>query len=255
MDDVGNDYEGRMIRPPVERISGGKMFKPSSKLRNKYWFETIVVAFLFWIVTVGTFFGLIYGIYSLESDLIQFESWMYWMWGPVNTWFWIANIAWLIPALILIPIYINSFEYSVRAESGEASAEVYVKKGIITKTEKHVPFRTITNITSKTGPLDRLFGIGNVEIETAGFSGIAQEGPEEKIQGITFFEELRDFILLELRKFREPYVTGTETPTHSAFEDPVARVDGSLDDEILITLREIREFLRSIDRKFDKERK
>jgi membrane protein YdbS with pleckstrin-like domain len=249
---VGSDYDGMVIRPPIERISSGRIFRPSSKLRNKYWFETIVTAFLFWIVTIGTFFGLIYAIYSLGGDGAQAQSWFQWMWGPVNTWFWVANLAWLIPALILIPIYINSFEYSVRAESGEASAEVYVKKGIITKTEKHVPLRSITNVATKIGVLDRVFGIGCVEIETAGFSGAYQEGPEEKISGITFFNELRDYILAEMRKFRGPNVLGTEGET--VFEDPVPRISGSRDDEILHTLQEMKDLLRSIDRKLDKER-
>ena len=252
---MGKEYDGMVIRPPLERISSGRVFKPSSKLRNKYWFEAIITAVVLWVVTVGTFFGMMYMIWGLTGSMAQYNAWLYYYWDPVNFWFWVLNLGWLITALVFIPIYLNSFEYSVRAESGEASAEVYVKKGIVTKTEKHVPFRTITNISSKTGPLDRLFGIGSVEIETAGYSGIAQEGPEEKIQGITFFEELRDFILLELRRYKEPYTTGTETPTTSSFEQPVTRLDDSLQDEILITLREMREVLKSIDRKLDKEDK
>ncbi|NIO19455.1 MAG: PH domain-containing protein, partial [Candidatus Aenigmarchaeota archaeon] len=91
--------------------------------------------------------------------------------------------------------------------------EIYVKKGLINITRKHVPFRTVTNISSRAGPFDRLFGIGTVEIETAGYSGPksgAFSGPEEKIEGIVFYEEVRDFILAELRKFRAPYTTTTE---------------------------------------------
>ncbi len=32
--------------------------------------------------------------------------------------------------------------------------EVYVKQGVVTVPQKHVPFRTITNISSKAGPFD-----------------------------------------------------------------------------------------------------
>ncbi len=241
-----------VIRPPIERMSSGRVFTPSSKLRNKYWLEAIAMALIFYVVTIGTFFGLFYMIAGIDGGLIDFQSLLYWYWNPVNFWFWVINLGWLIPALILIPVYLNSFEYSVRAQSGEASAEVYVKKGIITKTEKHVPLRSITNVATKIGVLDRVFGIGCVEIETAGFSGAYQEGPEEKISGITFFNELRDYILAEMRKYRGPNVLGTESD--AAFEEPVLRIDGSLDDEILMTLREIKEYLRSIDRKLDKER-
>lgn len=60
------------------------------------------------------------------------------------------------------------------------------------------------------------------------------------MEGIRFFEEVRDFILNELRKFRTPYVTTTEP---DIIEEPVPRGPG-LDDEILITLREIRDILK-----------
>ena len=161
--------------------------------------------------------------------------------GPINFWTIMPNLIWLIPALILYPYYFKSLEYSVKAKSGDTMPEIYSKRGILTITRKHIPFRTITNISSRAGPFDRLFNIGSVHIETAGYSGTNQTGPEEKISGIVFYEEVRDFILKELRKFKTPYTTGTEIvyPT----EEPVPRAEG-LDDEILITLREIRDILR-----------
>jgi uncharacterized membrane protein YdbT with pleckstrin-like domain len=119
--------------------------------------------------------------------------------------------------------------------------EVYMQRGVLTRTRKHVPFRTVTNISSKAGLFDRLFGIGSVHIETAGYSGSQQKGPEVKLEGIVFYEEVRDFILNELRKFKAPYVTGTEL-VHP-IEEQVPRMEG-LDDEILITLREIRDLLK-----------
>ncbi|MHA1390579.1 MAG: PH domain-containing protein, partial [Candidatus Thorarchaeota archaeon] len=147
--------------------------------------------------------------------------------------------------LIGISIYIGAIEYSVISESGEASPEIYVKKGIINVTKKHVPFRTITNLSSRAGVLDRLFGIGNVEIQTAGNSinSMGQSGPEERLEGIKAFEELTSFILGELRKFRDPYTTATEMVFPR--DEPVPRLDGSLDDEILTAIRDIREILRT----------
>ena len=127
------------------------------------------------------------------------------------------------------------------SEEGTTSREIFVKKGIINITRKHVPFRTITNISSRAGLFDRLFGIGTIEIETAGFSGTTTSA-EEKLEGITFYEELRDFILRELRKFKDPYVTGTEI-VHPV-EDSVSQLDDSLEDEILLVLREIRDLLK-----------
>ena len=130
----------------------------------------------------------------------------------------------------------------MKAETGETMPEIFVKRGVVTVTRKHVPFRTITNISSRVGIFDRLFNIGSVHIETAGYSGSHQAGPEVKLEGIVFYEEVRDFILNELRKFKAPYVTGTEVVPRT--EEPVTRMEG-LDDEILITLREIRDLLRT----------
>ena len=204
------------------------------------WLQQLLVAlsfygmFLFFVGGVGTLIGL--------DDPSAF-LWLQTYWLSLNIGMWIFNLVWLIPALILTPLYVSRIEYSVIAESGETMPEVYVRKGIISITRKHVPFRTITNISTTAGPFDRLFGIGNVNIETAGYSG-QKSGPEEKLEGFEFYEELRDFILQELRKFRAPYVTGTEVV--GRHEEPVPRLPDSLDDEILLTLREMQQILLEI---------
>lgn len=233
---------GKVIKPPIEQVTSGKIFKPSKAFLLKERIKTVAIAVTIWIGVVVGFYVLSYFIYFVDPGEIpniglHISSWM----GPLNYWMIVLNLVWLTPALIIQPFYINSIEYSVKAESGETMPEVYVKKGIVTVTRKHVPFRTITNIASKAGAFDRLFGIGNVNIETAGYSGSSQTGPEEKLEGIVFYEEVRDFILNELRKFRDPYVTGTEVVL--PVEEPVPRGPG-LDDEMLITLREIRDLLK-----------
>jgi membrane protein YdbS with pleckstrin-like domain len=229
--------------PAIESITSGKTFRPSKALRNKYWFSAIMVAIMTWSMVIGSFYGLSFMI-SLDegwSHTLFINQWL----SVVNYWTIVGELVWLIPALIGTPVYINSIEYSVTSETGEASPEIYVRKGIINITKKHVPFRTITNISSRVGVVDRLFGIGNVEIQTAGYSGGpgGQTGPEEKLEGIKSYEALRQFVLGELRRFRNPYTTGTEVIFPR--DDAIPRADGSLDDEILIAIRDIREILRS----------
>ncbi|MFW9844997.1 MAG: PH domain-containing protein [Candidatus Thorarchaeota archaeon] len=229
--------------PATEGMPRGKTFKPSRALRNKYWFTAILMAVIFWLMIVVGFYGISFLI-SLDESWSHAALMNQWL-GFVNFWTFVGNMIWLIPALIGISVYVNSIEYSVISESGEASPEIYVKKGIINVTKKHVPFRTITNISSRAGVLDRLFGIGNVEIQTAGYSGgpAGQAGPEEKLEGIIAFEDLTSFVLSELRKFRDPYTTGTEVVFPR--EETVPRLEGTLDDEILTAIRDIREILRT----------
>lgn len=240
---MGKEVEEKIIKPPVKQITSGKIFKPSRAFLYKQLFQVTFAYVLIWFIIILCFVGLSFIIaaddpsrYSSAAQVIN--SYLV----PVNLWTLGINLVWLVPALIAIPPYFRSIEYSVKAESGDTMPEIYSKRGIITITRRHVPFRTITNISSRAGPFDRLFKIGSVHIETAGYSGANQKGPEENLSGIVFYEEVRDFILKELRKFKEPYVTGTEVvhPT----EEPVPRMEG-LDDEILITLREIRDLLKS----------
>jgi membrane protein YdbS with pleckstrin-like domain len=239
---LGKNVEERVIRPPVRQITSGKIFKPSQAFLHKLLFQSVFAFILIWLMVVLSFVGF---CFLLATDPVKYPSvtqlvsdWLV----PIGLWTAVANFVWLVPALVAIPPYFKSIEYSVKAESGDTMPEIYSKRGILTISRKHVPFRTITNISSRAGLFDRLFKIGSVHIETAGYSGAKQAGPEEKLSGIVFYEEVRDFILKELRKFKEPYVTGTEVVYPA--EEPVPKRE-DLDDEILTTLREIRDILKT----------
>ncbi len=83
----------------------------------------------------------------------------------------LLNILWLVPGMLMTGPYYHWFSYQI------CDDEVIVNVGIITKTVKHVPYRTVTNITINRGLLDRLiFDIGTLKIQTAGMSG--QTGAE-----------------------------------------------------------------------------
>lgn len=212
----------------------------------------VLLAFTLWFSIVGGWVGINWLIAYFDANLASFWAGLAVWWMPMNIGVTIFNLIWLIPGFILLPFYVRSIEYSVISETGKTMPEIYVKKGIVSITRKHVPFRTITNIGTVAGPLDRLFGIGKVEVETAGYSG-QRMGPEVKLIGISFYEEVRDFILQELRKFRGQYALTTEIARRE--EEPVPKLAGTFDDDILRTLREIRELLTSIARKLDKTRR
>jgi membrane protein YdbS with pleckstrin-like domain len=237
---TGGGSEGKLIKPPIEPIMSGKLFKPSKKFRNKMLLELILVALTLYALILSCWLPIAYLV--VLDDGGDFSLYLDALWMPVNIGYWIFTSIWLAPALILVPLYVRSIEYSIIKESGEALSAIYVKKGVINITRKHCPFYAITNLSSRTGPLDRLFGLGAVHIETAGFSGSSQMGPEESIEGIVFFEELRDAILRELRRFKTPYVTGTETAIPQG--TVVQERDHTLDKEILKVLREIRRILK-----------
>ncbi len=81
-------------------------------------------------------------------------------------------------ALMTFPfmkLHFNTFEYRITNEIIE------VRKGLINKTKKFVPYRTITNVSTACGFFDRLFKIGNDHVETAGKSGTVL--PEKRLMG------------------------------------------------------------------------
>jgi hypothetical protein len=66
---------------------------------------------------------------------------------------------------------------------------------------KHVPFRTVTNLTVKRGILDRwFFDLGTLNIQTAGMSG--NTGAEESLVGLDNYDEVYEMVATELRRFR-----------------------------------------------------
>jgi membrane protein YdbS with pleckstrin-like domain len=238
-----NGLQGVLESP--QDVSFGRTFRPVSALRNKWGFMTIAFAVVTWALVIFSLWGIAWLIGFFEG-WTAYERLAILEWLPtISLWTWIFHIAWLVPALAGIVVYVRSIEYAVISESGTAMPEIYVKKGIVNITRKHVPFRTITNIASRAGVFDRLFRIGTVEIQTAGYSGgpTGQSGPEEKLEGIKSYQELTRFILRELRKFRDPYALGTEVVVPR--DEPVKRSDSMLDDEILLALQDIREILKT----------
>lgn len=147
----------------------------------------------------------------------------------------IITAAFLLPALLLVAPYYRSLKYEIWPD------EVIVRAGIITSSVKHVPFRTVTNITVKRGLLDRwFFDLGTLNIQTAGMSGTS--GAEESLVGLDDVNGVYDLVVAELHKFR-----GSMTPTAAGEQQSSARTQASSVDyiptlnQILIELQAIRQ--------------
>ncbi len=146
--------------------------------------------------------------------------------------YWGASITIIVPSVILLPLYVRRMEFIVHGN------EVIVKKGLINKTVKYCPYRTVTNISTRAGPFDRLFGIGNVFIQTAGKGGAT--GPEEKLEGLPLYHEIRDYILRQLRIYHRS-ILGGEVPSHK-------------ETDLLTVQREMINELREIKRLFKQKK-
>jgi membrane protein YdbS with pleckstrin-like domain len=141
-------------------------------------------------------------------------------------------IFWLVGMILAGPYY-RSLHYEVLAD------EVIVRAGIVTTSVKHVPYRTVTNITIKRGLMDRwLFGLGTLNIQTAGMSGTT--GAEESLVGLPDVQAVYDIVVTELRRFR-----GSQAPT--AADDDLPAPSPSGDGELQQLLLEVRAIRRILD--------
>jgi uncharacterized membrane protein YdbT with pleckstrin-like domain len=189
----------------------------------------------FFAITVGiaAFAGFIMFASASDGELGMLNFWNEYQMTIIAGYL-ILSLLWIIPTMILIPIYVNWMRFSIEED------EIIIHKGIINKTVKHIPFRTITNVSTRYGIYDRFFRIGTVEIETAGKSAQSL-APEGKIEGIRNFVEIRDFILSKLRKYKGTYATTTEIPETEA--DIVESESTGFYREMLAELKEIKKLL------------
>jgi len=139
----------------------------------------------------------------------------------------IVDAIWYLPALMLTSPYYRSLGYEIQDD------EVIVRVGIWTKSVKHVPYRTVTNLTIKRDILDRWLGIGTLNIQTAGMSGTT--GAEEKLVGLTNVEEVYEIVVTELRRFR-----GSMAPTAAEVEGEPAVASTDVLNAILTEVQAIR---------------
>lgn len=213
--------DGTYPHPTTRRIF------PTRALYWKYYLKT----FLVWFTALGAIIMMVLFfdfVASFDNEFVIFSD--------PEFQFLVLFLAFAC-SLILMPIvlvsltlYIRNMEFIVHGD------EIIVKKGFINKTVKYCPFRTITNVSTNVGVFDRLFEIGCINIQTAGAGGMTRT-PEEKLEGLKVYGEIREYIVLQLRHF-------THSPTISTEHD----FDGSKDlfhNNILVELKEIKkEFMK-----------
>jgi len=208
--------EGRVTRPPIEQVTSGRVFQPTNAFIGKKMLKAGIIMIFIGVGLQFLFIGFTNPIF-LDIILEIFEPIELLIFMGQET----ANLVYIIAATIVfvtgsvyVYIYVKRIEYSSMGRSGDTMPEIYTKRGIITITKRHVPFRTVVHVETRQGIFDRIMGIGTVLIETAGGStGQQAHSPvplllqrlgvgtksEERVEGIRFHQELRDFILREMR--------------------------------------------------------
>ena len=168
---------------------------------KKFFITAALIYALIAIVVLGIFFIIMasHGIGLGERQGVMFFS----IFGIASFVIWVFFAA-------LIPPYFRSIRYEF------TDREIIVRKGIATRVEKTVPYRTITNIVEARDLIDRwCVKLGSIRVQTAGMSGAA--GYEASLDGLEDWSQVNSDVRDRLRAFR-----GAMSPTAAEVEAPAA---------------------------------
>jgi membrane protein YdbS with pleckstrin-like domain len=164
---------------------GSRSFRPAtgylSYLKFQFWVVLLIVdiaLFLGWIILLVNAPGWISAVLTL----------------PI----WILIIVPDIVAYVAIHLRYDTTWYALSDRS------MRIRKGIWVIRETTVTYENIQNVTVNQGPLQRFFGISDVQVETAGGGGSApgqpSTGHQGTLEGVDCPEEVRQLILLKWKQ-------------------------------------------------------
>lgn len=209
---------------PKVMIVKGSGYYPEPEPRVFYptaSFKTKIISYIGIVVVIGLLLCLFVVFLNIESFL-EFGLFSYALLGTTTILF-LAGVL----GVALTSFYVRSFEYQVHG------SEIIVRKGLFNVTTKHIPFTNVTNIAIRSGLVDRLLGIGTIEIETAGGSQSTFE-PLVKIEGIRIYEEVAYFILGRLQHINSVLF-------QSKLDHPSRKQENIYSPEFLLILRSIKD--------------
>ena len=101
----------------------------------------------------------------------------------------------MLPVLLWIFFFYASLEYAIDSDS------VKGKSGVLWKKYVTIPFTKVTNLDITQGPIQRMFGIGTIHVQTAGAGGQQGEKAELRLSGIKNLHEIKDEIMAKIRAY------------------------------------------------------
>ncbi|MGB1288765.1 MAG: PH domain-containing protein [Aggregatilineales bacterium] len=164
-------------------------FRPSYRYLLKIYLSNFTGTMITFMLLGGTYLFM-QSIGQADGEFMEFMEMVEPFFAPIFA----LMAGYLLLMLPIAVLYFNSIRYEIRND------EIIVASGILNKSVKHVPFRTITNLEVKRDLFDQLLGMGSLSIETAG-SG-SSIGPEEKLVGMIDVVERYNFVANKLRQFR-----------------------------------------------------
>ena len=112
-----------------------------------------------------------------------------------------------------------------------------IRRGLILIRETTITYANIQNISLEQGPLERMFSLSNIKVETAGGGGTDSKtdtlGHSGQIQGVEDAESLRDLMMTQVRLHRSGGLGEGEVPNEPSLEPQWGDMS-----EILVQIRD-----------------
>jgi len=179
---------------------------------------SVITGLLFFIVICLSVLNLIISSPELYATL------------PLIYLIWIISVVlmWAI-SVPIIKLWIKNLEYVIRND------RITIHKGILTKTQQNIPYRSVTDFALQRTLFDRYLGIGSINIQTAGQSQ-STTGYEGSLVGLINYDALHGR-LKEKLKMLHPISEATTVA------EPIISSNENVLNEILSELKQIHQKL------------
>jgi membrane protein YdbS with pleckstrin-like domain len=164
--------------------------RPDTKIRNLYTLINILVFFLYCPLPV-----------IVLQILRQRPRHLYDIWSLV-----IAVLGFV--TVVLIQFYLLAYVKTLRYEL--SSEDLRLEEGVFWKKRKVIPYHKITNLNTLQGPFERRFGLGHLNVQTAGHG--ANTSPEGKLVGLAEFDRIKEEVMRKVRLVKSEAAAAEDLP-------------------------------------------
>jgi membrane protein YdbS with pleckstrin-like domain len=165
---------------------------------------------------------------------------------PVLTLIWIVELAGILLYIVQLPVtfLLARMDYDLRWYM-VTDRSLRIRHGVWKINESTMSFANIQQVVVSQGPLQRLLGLSDVKVQSAGGGGGAKEDEDAKdddmhlglFHSVTNPDEIRDLILERLRRFRE---SGLGDPEEKSASPAMPGATGDTESaEMLAAAREL----------------
>ena len=110
-----------------------------------------------------------------------------------------------------LPAYIKTLRYEL------SSDDLRLESGVFWKKRKVIPLHKVTNLSTLQGPFERRFGLGHVNVQTAGHG--ASTSPEGKLIGLEDFDRIKEEVMKKVLIVRSEAMMTEDKPREGSQQE------------------------------------